>query len=85
MVEIVVQLRGQGDALTTSLEHVQRDLVRRGVRLEPLHRGSTESELRAWYLVTFPEDDVAADVVVRELQIHPDVEAAYAKPPGEAP
>ncbi len=80
-----MQVRGRDQATVRACaQNVLRDLAHLGVQLEPLHAGTADPDLRSWFLVTVPSDG-RPDDVVRQLQQHADVEAAYEKPAGEPP
>lgn len=85
MTEIVMQVRG-GDSVRvdSSARNVQRDLANQGVRMEALHPGASDPELRGWFLVIIPADSRPGEFLRRLLE-HPDVEAAYEKPLGTPP
>lgn len=54
-----------------------------GIVLEPLHRGSTDPELSVYVVAPVRPAELAR--VVNRLLRCPGVDAAYGKPPGEAP
>lgn len=85
MTEIVMQVRG-GDSVSvdSSARNVQRDLADECVRVEALHPGVSDPELRGWFLVIIPAGGRPGEFVRRLLE-HPDVEAAYEKPQGTPP
>jgi hypothetical protein len=59
-------------------------LARHRVRAEPMHPGATDPLLAPWYALHAPSS-AALLAVVQALQQHPGVDAAYARPEGEAP
>jgi hypothetical protein len=54
-----------------------------GIVLEPLHRGSTDPALSVYVVARVRPAEVSR--VVQRLLHCPGVDAAYSKPPGEAP
>lgn len=85
MTEIVIQVGGRDSASPGSrARNVQRDFADTGARLQALHPGAPDPELRSWFLVTIPADGRPEEFIRRLLE-HPDVAAAYQKPQGTPP
>ncbi|MFJ1706017.1 hypothetical protein [Kitasatospora sp. NPDC088346] len=89
MSEVIVQLRvappgAVAGAPASPAGAVGADLLRTGLRLEPLHPGATDPASATWYRVDVPADrDVQA--VAAALRERADVRAAYVKPPAATP
>jgi hypothetical protein len=85
MTQIVLQVEGRDSfSVDSHLRTVRRDFADTGARLEALYPGTSDPELRSWLLVTIPAGQQPKEFVRRLLE-HPDVEAAYEKPPGTPP
>ncbi len=59
-------------------------LAARSARLRPMYPQATDAEGRTWHLLE-PDQPERAQALLDALQQRPEVEAAYAKPEGEAP
>ena len=76
--EIIVQLSSETSA--AAVDRVAADI---GATLQPLHPTTSDAELARYAVVRVPPSQV--DLVLATLRSSPDIDAAYVKPPGEAP
>lgn len=79
---VVAQSEGGSRSLPVpSAVQLVRDL---GVELQPLHPGTSDSELQRFFIVTM-EDGERVNQVLESLRECHGIEAAYVKPPDELP
>jgi hypothetical protein len=67
-----------------TLAQVQAVLLQHGIQATAMHPGVKDAALAAWFVLG-TSDAAALAAAVKQLQVHPAVDAAYEKPVGEAP
>ena len=65
-------------------EQIREQVARSGGSLEPLHPDSDDPQLMSYFFVR-AKDGEQAEQLARSLRSSKAIEAAYVKPPGEAP
>jgi len=69
---------------TAETEQIREQVARSGGSLEPLHPDSDDPQLMSYFFVR-AKDGEQAEQLARSLRSYKAIEAAYVKPPGEAP
>ncbi len=74
----------QPQPVTPAAQHVRQTIEGLGVTLEPLHPGTRDPTLGAYFVVQVP-DATTAERVIARLQQSEAVESVYLKPPEALP
>jgi len=68
----------------SALREIEQLVAQLGGKLDPMHPGTTDPELRAFFVADLT-DGPDLEASLHRLRTHPGVEAAYLKPADEAP
>ena len=89
-MEVVTMLSGEAARAlrektpNVEAEHIRELVAKSGSILEPLHPDSDDPNLMRYFFVR-ARDGEQAEQLARSLRSSKAIEAAYVKPPGEAP
>lgn len=83
-MEVVIQIAPSATATSAPPNAARQAVQKLGLKLEPLHPGTTDPVLSTYYRVQAPDRE-AAERVVAAVRRLPSVAAAYVKPPDEPP
>ncbi len=89
-MDVVIMLTGEAArtlrerTLNAETEQIRELVARSGGSLEPLHPDSDDPKLMRYFFVR-TKDGEQAEHLARSLRSSRAIEAAYVKPPGEAP